>query len=60
MKQFLSLVLAAIIIGAILFAAAYWIFSIEYKTSMMLGVVAAFSGLIVELIKPLLVQKKNN
>lgn len=60
MKQFLSLVLAAIIIGATLFVAAYWIFSIEYKTSLILGFVAGFSGLIVELIKPLLSQKKVN
>jgi len=58
MKYQISLVIASVIIGFLLFALSYWGFEVDLKQSIVLGISAAVTGLIVEWMRPLFKKKK--
>lgn len=52
MKYYLILAIAALIIGFACFAIMFWGFRISYKTSFDTGLILAFTGFVVELLRP--------
>lgn len=60
MKKFLMLAIASIIIGFIAFAIFFWLLSFDKKESMIMGIVAAVTGLVVEYLRPLLHKLEGN
>lgn len=52
MKHYISLAIAAVIIGFACFAIMYWGFKVNYKSSLDAGILLAFTGFLVELLKP--------
>jgi len=58
MKYQISLVIAAALIGLLIYAISYWGFGVDSKQSWILAITASVAGLIVEWIRPLFKKKK--
>ena len=56
MKRFLSILIAAAIIGFLTFLILNWIFSIDKSTSIIWAVTIFATGLLLELFKPLFIE----
>ena len=58
MKKFFFLLVAAIIVGFACFAILKWIFKVDYHQSLNLAIVVGATGILIEYIKPLLSNKR--
>ena len=58
MKKFIFNLVAVVIIGFVCYAIFTWLIGWEQKDALVLGFSVAFSGLVVEYLKPLLSKKE--
>ena len=58
MKKFIFNLVAAVIIGFLCYGIFTWLVGWKQKDALVLGISVAFSGIVVEYLKPLLTKKK--
>jgi len=58
MKNFIFLLIGALIVGLVCFAVMYWVFNINRQESFSTSMIVVITGIIVEYIRPYLERKK--